>query len=233
MFLSYFDYISIVDIIMVLLFIIAIVIGFKKGFLQKFLDIGSWIVSLILSVIFCGRFSDLLIKHQVIFPAIQKNIEENIRTNGGSDMQTFLDNLGLPKALADYIGPKIDASVLDWQTSMANELANIFMVIISFLFLFIGIWVVIKLLKIVVKAIRVSTVVKIVDDILGVVLYGFLAVVSIYVLMFVLSILMQIPALEGMQTFLINDMQLTTEKFRLSKYFYENNILINLLRIFF
>lgn len=230
---------GITDIILILFFIFAIIWGAKKGFMSKFISLSSGIVGLIVAIIFCSRFANMLIEHQVFYPAIQNNIYENITSSGlmteTSSASDVLSGLGFPGVIADYIGSKIDSSLTgsSLATTMAQETAKLFMVIISFAILLIGCWVLTFVIKLLIKLIRASLVIRIVDGVLGVVLYGFLAIICIYILFFILSLVIQIPGLEGFRNFMTVDMQLDTDKFRLSKYFYENNILINFFRLFF
>lgn len=231
-----FGFFGITDILVVLLFIIAIILGFKKGFLQKFLKLASGIVGLVVAVIFCSRFADFLIAKGVFYPSIQQNIISNIESTSGisanSTPSEILSAIGFPSVIANYIGEKFGGE-LDIP-SLAGETAHLFMVIISFLILLIGCWILTKIIKIIINIVRDSSkFVKIIDGILGVILYGFLAIVTLYILFFILSLIIQIPSLGGMRDFLNVDMQLTTDKFRLSKYFYENNILVNFFRLFF
>ena len=229
---------GILDIILVLGIIVSLIIGAKKGFLQKFISMGSWIMALILAFIFCGRLADLFINNNIIVGSIRENILTNIKSTeafqlGATDPAVFFKELGFPSIIASMIGSTIGMDAEGIALEITNGVSRAFMVVISFLILFFGILIGLLVLKLLVKLVRQATLVKVVDGILGVVLYGFIALVTIYVSFFVLSLLMQIPSFEGLRNFMIIDMQLNTDKFRLSKYFYENNILINFLKLFF
>ena len=230
---------GITDIILVLLFIIALIIGAKKGFMTKFISLSSGLVGLVIAILFCSRFANMLIANEVFYPSIENNIYNNILSSGmineTSNASDILQALGFPGIIADYIGSKIqsDLGVTNLAVSLASETAKLFMVIISFAILLIGCWVLTFILKILIKLLRNSLIIRIADGFLGVILYGFLSIILIYILFFVLSLIIQIPALDGFKNFMTVDMQLDTDKFRLSKYFYENNILINFFRLFF
>lgn len=229
-------FIGITDIIIVLLVVIALILGYKKGFMQKFLSLASWIVSLVLSIIFCSDFSAFLKDHNFIYPNINHNVYHNIleKTNGETSLEGILNTLGLPDVLSRFIaqGVNPDDSTTNMVQQIADNFTNFIMVIISFFILFFGIMILVLLLKLIVALVRNITAIRIIDGILGLFLYGFLSIIVVFILLFILSLIIQIPALDGFKNFMVIDMQLDTEKFRLSKYLYENNILINLFKIF-
>ncbi len=229
---------GILDIILVLAIIVSLIIGAKKGFLEKFISMGSWLMALILAFIFCSRLADLFIANNIIVGGIRENILTNIQNteafkSGATDPTKFFEELGFPNIIANLINNSVDMDATTIANNLADGISRMFMVVISFLILFFGILIGLLVLKLIVKLIRQATLVRVVDGILGVGLYGLLSIITIYVAFFVLSLLMQIPAFDALRNFMITDMQLNTDKFRLSKYFYENNILINFLKLFF
>ncbi len=229
---------GITDIIIVVFLLVVLIVGAKKGFLEKFISLASWIVALVLSIIYCGRFSSFLIDQNIFYSSIRDNVLANIQSteafnNPNATAADFFNELGFPSIISDYIGDKVGIDATGIANNLATEITKLFMVVIAFLCLFVGILILVFILKLLVKLIRQSILVRIVDGVLGFFLYGFLGICTIYILFFVLSLVMQIPQLEGFRDFMIIDMQLNTDKFRLSKYFYENNILINFLKLFF
>ncbi len=230
--MNFFGLFGVIDIILVLLFIIGIIVGVKKGFLESFIKLASGIVGLVVAILFCQKFANLLISHEVFYDGIYTNLLTKIETTGGSSATEILNNLGFPSVISEYIGSQI-ISDLNLAELLATKLYTFFMVIISFFILFIGCWILSKILKLIVKVLKSVIIIKIVDSVLGVVLYSFLTLCLVYVLFFVLSLVIQIPSLESLNTFVSTDLQLTTDSFRLSKYFYENNILINFFKLFF
>jgi hypothetical protein len=58
------------------------------------------------------------------------------------------------------------------------------------------------------------------------VLFGLVKVTAIYILLFILGLLLTLPGIDNLiGEFVRVDMQLGVETFRLSKWFYDNNIL--------
>lgn len=231
-------FMGITDIIIVLILVAFLIIGAKKGISNKIVDLASTIVALIGSFLFTGQFRNMLIGNNIIYPNIYNNIMGNLQeTDAFKDphatLDTFLTELGLPEFLTKFIK---DSTNIDAQTianNIATALARIVMSVISFIVLFILILVLAKLAKLLIHFLREgSKLFKILDGILGFIVYGAFSVVLIYVLLFVLSLVMQIPALEPFRQFMIVDMELDTEKFRLSKYLYENNLVMNFFGLF-
>jgi uncharacterized membrane protein required for colicin V production len=82
------------------------------------------------------------------------------------------------------------------------------------------------LLKILAKMITSLPVVKQIDKVLGAIFGLFKAAILIYVLLFLLGLLITVPAINDfMGSFLTVDMQLETDNFRISKWLYDNNVL--------
>lgn len=233
-------FLGVTDIVIVLLFIGFVVIGAKKGFLKKFVGLASGLVGLLLAFFFCSDFANLLIDKGFIYPSIQQNVYTNIfavtNANPDSTIADILNNLGLPSIISDYIGPKIQTSVGSPEalaTAISTEIAKMFMAVISFIMLFIIICLGVAILKLLISLLRKSVIIKVADGFLGVIFYGVMGIITIYLLLFVVSLVIQIPQLSAFNEFMKVDMQLETDAFRLSKYFYENNILSNLLKILF
>lgn len=227
---------GIIDIILVIFFILALILGAKKGFLERFRKLATGIIGLIIAILFCRQFADYLISNNVFKESIYNNVYNNIITSeafqNGSDASSVLSSLGFPKIIAEYLASGF--SGVDIASGLADQVYSLFMAIISFVILLVGCWVVSFLLKLLIKFLRNNVVIRIVDGVLGVVLYAFLAICIVYIVFFLLSLFIQIPGLEGFRDFVTVDMQLNNpDEFRLSKYFYENNILINFFKLFF
>jgi hypothetical protein len=88
-------------------------------------------------------------------------------------------------------------------------------------------------LKLLAKFVTSIPFIKQVDKVLGV-LFGLLKITLIvFILFFVLALLLTVPAINNLiGDFVQVDMQLATEKFRLSKWIYDHNILKNIIDVF-
>ena len=228
---------GIFDIILIIFFLVALIYGAKHGFLDRFRKLASGIIGLIIAILFSGKLADLFIAKNVFYDNIYTNVYQNIITSeafaNGGDPSSVLSSLGFPKIIADYIASTIGGEV-DIASALAQQVYSLFISIISFIILLVGCWILSFVLKILIGLIRENIAIRIVDGILGVILYGFLAICCVYILFFILSLIIQIPGLEGFRNFVTVDLQLTNpDEFRISKYFYENNILINFFKLFF
>lgn len=230
-------FIGIIDIILIILFLVALIIGAKKGFLEKFRHLATGLIALIIAILFARQFADMLIGNGVFKESIYNNVYNNIITSeafaNGQDATSILTSLGFPSIIASYLASGIPVD-LNIASSLANSVYNLFMVIISFAILLVGCWILSYIIKLLIKLLRNNIIIRIVDGLLGVILYGFLAICAIYIIFFIISLIIQIPGLEGFRDFITVDMQLNSpDEFRISKYFYENNILINFFKLFF
>lgn len=230
-------FIGIIDIILIILFLVALIIGAKKGFLEKFRHLATGLIALIIAILFARQFADMLIGNGVFKESIYNNVYNNIITSeafaNGQDATSILTSLGFPSIIASYLASGIPVD-LNIASSLANSVYNLFMVIISFAILLVGCWILSYIIKLLIKLLRNNIIIRIVDGLLGVILYGFLAICAIYIIFFIISLIIQIPGLEGFRDFITVDMQLNNpDEFRISKCFYENNILINFFKLFF
>ncbi len=232
MFLAYYDHFSIVSMVIILLAIFFAIIGFKFGFLTKFIKVANALCGFVFSLLFCSKLSNAFVykiwgdEMAVSFAQKFKNKAPGIETT--SDL---LKELGLPSFIANNVdvGLSVDQAYL----RLGETFAKFLCVLISFCILFFGITVLCFLLKLLVKGIRKAKAIRIVDGILGIVFYEILFYLFICIVMVILSFIMQSNGLEGFRNFIINDFGLEHDSFRLSKELYQNNLIGNFFRIFF
>jgi len=234
--------IGIVDIVIVLAVIIFAILGWKHGFLVKIVEMASGIFGLLASIILARPFATVLDKW--IGEPIGIKITEYLlsRTDlfsgtlNESNVRAAFEGMSLPTFMVDWIVRSIDfnqltITIVDAITPLIKSLA---LLVISFLVLFFGSMLVFLILKLLAKMITSIPIIKQVDKILGV-LFGLLKIAAIvYILLFVLALLITIPAINNLiGPFLIGDMALQDpEQFRLSKWLYNNNILKQLIDFF-
>lgn len=235
-----FGFFGIIDVVIIVLIIAFLVIGWKKGFLEKLIDMASSIFGLIASILLARPFSTVL--EGWFGESMETSIREYLLGNQDfanalteTNLREALNNMSLPDFMIDWIAESVDftsvtTSIVDSITPLILSLALLF---IAFITLFFGSMIVFFLLKLLAKGITSIPIIKHVDKFLGL-LFGFLKVaLLIYILLFVLALVINIPAInELIYEFLSVDMQLTSEEFRLSKYLYDNNLLRNVINIF-
>ena len=105
--------------------------------------------------------------------------------------------------------------------------------IISFFILAIGIFIIILIIKLIASVLRTNKFVRVVDGILGAVLYVTIFIAIVCIVFTVISYCMDKEWFSPAKEWLTVDMQLDTDKFRLSKWIYEGNIIRRILNLFF
>lgn len=236
---------GLIDIILILGVIIFLIVGYKTGFIKKVINIAGVIVILVFSIVFCNQFAEFLTAHNIIFPginnAIYSTILEKLADKGiASDASINVmleEGIGIPRFFANFIanGIKSDtiSSTSDVALSISTYLTGIIMVIISFFILFIGLLIVIYILKKIADGMRKNGLIRFIDGTLGALFSLTIYSVVVLVLFCILSYMMDAEWFSSAREWLIVDMQLETDKFRISKIIYNGNILTNLLNLFF
>ncbi len=232
---------GIIDVVIVLSVILFAVIGWKKGFLLKIVEMASSIFGLIASIILARPFSAVLDgwfgetidgkihEYLISRPLFSAELTEiNVRA-------AFAE-MSLPEYLIDWIVKGIDFQELGLSIVDAIQplIKGLVLLVLAFVVLFIGSIIVFFFLKILAKLVTKLPVIKQIDKVLGV-LFGLLKItVLVYILMFLLALVITVPAIhEAIGGFLATDMQLGAEEFRLSKWIYENNVLRHIIGVFF
>ena len=237
----YYELFSIIDVLIVLTVILFMVLGWKKGFLEKIIDMASSVFGLIASILLARPFSNVL--RGWFGETMESSISEYLMSRSSEfaaeltrpNLVSALEGLSLPDFLVEWIADSVDytqitESIIDSITPLILTLALLF---IAFITLFFGSMIVFFLLRLLARGITSIPIIKQVDKVLGL-LFGLLKVaLLIYILLFVLALVINIPAINNIiYEWLNNDMQLSTEKFRLSKYLYDNNLLRNIINVF-
>ncbi len=239
--------IGIIDIAIVLVVVLFLVIGWKKGFLLKVIDMASSIFGLIASILLARPFSNVI--RPWIGPTLETNINDYLYSRlteigivatdlTEGNLRDALTQMSLPDFMVDWIINSIDPNAV--ATTIVDAIAplilSLALLVISFIILFFGSMIVFFLLKILAKGITSIPIIKYIDKVLGL-LFGLLKVaLLVYVLMFVLALLINIPAINNLiYAFLEKDMFLGSEQdgvFSLAKYLYNNNMLKNIINVF-
>lgn len=238
-----FGFFGVIDIVLVILGIVFLIIGFKKGFLTKVISLFGFLAVLIISFVYCSRFAGFLIEKDFIYPDIASKVSENVLvklTDKGigadSSLSDILQNvLNLPKFVANWIvnnnGNDTVQTALDVSNAVGAFVGRVCITVIAFLILFIGIFIVIGILKLFASLLRQNKFVKVVDGLLGSALYFTFFIAIVFVVFWIFSFFLRDPQnpTNAFAEFLVKDMQLTTDKFRLSKFIYDSNLLKNIL----
>lgn len=226
---------GLIDIFLVLLILLVLLLGYKKGFLKKAIGMIGLFVGLAIAFVFCTQLAGWFESTGFIYDSIFHNIESNVleaeifQSAGGQDasITDVLMNIGVPKFLANMFSSNIAAgtTVETVAINIASYFAHILMVIISFIILFIGVFILAIVLKIISSILRGNAIIRFIDGLLGMTLYFCLFMVFVYTVFAILRCMGNYEFFAGCQKFLEVDMKLNEDTFRLSKFFYQNNII--------
>ncbi|MDE5547105.1 MAG: CvpA family protein [Anaeroplasmataceae bacterium] len=234
---------GIIDIILVLLIILSLFIGYKKGFLKKAIGLIGLFVALAVAFVFCSQLAGAFESSGIIYKPIFENIKNNVleseifQNAGGKDatIADVLVSMKIPRFLANMFAANIaDGTTVEVIASnISHFFSHIITVIISFIILFVGVFIAAILLKILTTILRGNAIIRTIDGILGMVLYFCLMMIMVYVLFAIMRLLGHFDFFAGCQRFLNVDMKLNEDTFRLSKFFYQHNVIYSFFDIFF
>ena len=225
---------GLLDVIIVIGALISILLGFKKGFMNKVLSFVGIIAILIFAFFFCTQVAGWFINGGIFYPNIRDGFAHNISERLNVTPETTCAELisaataiptWITQLLANAMG---NPSGTEAVNSVATTLATWVMNAIAFGIIFVAGLIVILILKIVTKNLRNITIVKVIDGILGIVLYIGIYFAILTGLFALLNLAMSqnwewmAPATNWLKV----DMQLETESFRISKVLYENNFFV-------
>lgn len=234
------------DILLIALAVLFIFIGYKVGFLATFVKIASILSGLILAFLLTKPTANLACD-MGLDNGISNNIYNNITSSeefqniqgseGTLKMADLLEELGFPKFVSKFAAKEILNSQDPFVAarSVADAISRACMCVIIFIILLICSSLIFKLIKILMKSLRKSVkFIRIIDGVLGIIFYLFLLLFLIYVMLLIISIIIQSSSLDSsFVQFLRGQLKLDSNKFGITKYFYEHNILGNLLGFFF
>ncbi|MCM1130207.1 MAG: CvpA family protein [Roseburia sp.] len=234
---------GIIDIILILLILLSLFIGFKKGFLKKAIGLIGLFIALAVAFVFCKQLAGAFESSNLVYKPIFENIKSNVleteifQNAGGSDatISDVLVSMGMPKFFANMFAGNIsNGTTLEaLANNIAHFFAHIITVIISFIILFIGVFIAAILLKILATILRGNAIIRTIDGILGMVLYFCLFMIVVYAVFAIMRLLGHFEFFAGFQKFLDVDMKLNENTFRISKFFYQHNVIYSFFDIFF
>ena len=236
--------IGLIDVIIILLFIITVLVGYHKGFLKKAIGLVSLFVAIVVAFVFCKQFAGFLEEQNIIYGDIYTMIEAKVSgiegieyLDSAPDMSVAIqDAVGLPKFIATFLADKIteNTSSVEMIAKVTTSITDILMVGVAWLLLFIIVFVGALILKLVVHILRGNAIIKFVDGVIGVVFYVCLLMLFIYSVFAIFKVVGDKEFFTPVQEFLNVDMMLDNpDKFRLSKWIYEHNIVYSLFEFIF
>lgn len=228
---------GLLDVIIVVLGLLALLIGFKKGFMSKMVSLIGFIAIVIFSIFYASQFAGFLKNHGLIYPGIYENISSKI-TEGLGDKASYtvseaIQASGFPGFLANWISGAVgDVPASEIISAVSEQIAGWIMNVIAFGILFVICLIVLITLKIIIKVVRNATFVRVVDGILGAVLYLALYLVTITALFALLNIFYYQDWFAQAREWLDVDMAMGQDSFRISKALFERNFFVVIISMF-
>ncbi len=229
---------GLVDIILIVGFLLSSFLGYRKGFIKKALGLVGLFTGLIVAFVYCNGlaswFQDKGIIYNGIYDKIFQNASSAVAELGDGSVEDALVQMGVWKFVASILAKNIQATTtLEMAASISAYIAHILMVLISFAILFVGVFVVAIILKIIASILRENKIFKFFDGILGIVLYSCLFFIAWDTVFMILRFFAPLDFFASSQQFLNVDMKLTEDTFRISKFFYLHNPIYEIFNIFF
>ena len=236
--------IGLIDVIIIVLTLIMGIVGYKKGFLKKAIGLVSFFVALIVSIVFCKQFAGLLKEHDIIYGGLYDKVEYKISSIEGienldyaPDMsETIQEATELPKFIADFLANKITANTSSAEviSKLSTAIADVLMVVVSAILLFFIVFFGALILKLIVHILRGNAIIKCVDGIIGIVFYVCIFLLFVYSVFAIFKAFADKEFFTPVQNFLLTDMMLDNpDKFRISKYLYEHNVVYSVFEFLF
>ncbi len=224
----------ILDIILIFMFILSIIFGFKIGFLKYILNIASMFSGFILSILLVNPVSNYILStfgNNIVIFFENKLANTNAFILLGNDAN--IKDLLLEIGLSNYFSNLLETILINMGVnnnnllySLSYSISNIIITICTFIFLWFGLSILIKIIKLFVDVIRVIPFIKLIDGAIGM-----LFATAIYFIIIFVSIAFfnYLDNISFINNFIISQLNSSNGIF---KYFYENNIIINLIEIF-
>ncbi len=236
---------GIVDIVIILGALIMLVVGYKKGFITKILSIASILLIIVFSFLFASTLTGYLKEWNIIYPNILDAITNNINSNlaeksieaDSTVVHTVSVFLGMPEWLCqpivNFMGNNVPTETSELVKMVADTLTRWSCNVISFFIIAFGVILVIGIAKLIASIFRQSRVFRFVDGVFGILLYEVIYIAIISVLFFILYFVYEKANITALNDFINVDFQMNTEKFRMSKWLLENNLLKTLFTMIF
>lgn len=178
----------IVDIAIVVIIILAIILGMKKGLTVCLVNIFSFIIALVVALMLCKPVGNYIMEKTPIGDNIKSTIKQSMPM---SDDIKFDENSALPEGIKSYVNKQI-ANVNNAKETTAEAVSSELTKDIINAIAFIGIFIIVRLALIVVKVIsKIITklpILKQIDHLGGSICGGLQGIIVIYSIFAVLSI---------------------------------------------
>lgn len=236
----YMGFFGIIDVVVIVLALLFMFIGYKRGFMNKMITIICVLVIIGLSVALCGHMAEMMRDNHIFYDGIYKDVNakvgnaiEEAGTNA-TVKQVVAKALHLPEWIASlFVLSAQNEIAINYQAAISEKISMLLMKTIAFGFLFVGMIIVMIILKIIANALRENKFVRVVDGIFGMALYLLIYILIVSVFFFVLNILVEKEVISSTTGFIAKDLQLMdTSKFSMSRWLLKGNLISSIREVF-
>ena len=211
----------ILDIILIAVILLNVIICYKKGLVKLAVGLVAVLISIILALMLYKPISNIIIKNTEIDEKIKESIINTLTIENGENKENNTSDKGMMKYMQSYV----DNAVNKTKNEIVIEASEIVSIKIINICAFLGIFIVVRiltfLLTIIADIIMSLPILKQFNKTGGIV-YG--VIKSLVIIYLVLAIIFAITYITGNTT--ISD---AISKSYITKIFYNNNVLLNLI----
>lgn len=235
----YMGFFGVIDAVVVLLGLVFLFLGYRKGFMGKMVTIIGVLVLIGLSITLCGNMAEMMRDKDIFYPGISKDIGNSINAaiaeagENATVKQAVAKALHIPEWIAALLVLSTQNELASAQAGILTEKISMFLMkVIAFGILFLGMLLIMIILKVIAKALRENKFVRVVDGIFGMALYLFIYLLIISVFFFVLDILVEKEVISSTTGFIAEDLQLGTTNFSISRWLLKGNLISSIRQVF-
>lgn len=226
------------DVIVICVFLLAVVLGYKIGFLNYVVKIASIFTGILLTVVVINPVHGLVMDSSLGQAEITYYEEKIISSDfyqeseGELELEDLLIDIGIPGLVSGVISSLllIDSTSDDFAISLATMAANLSIWIKCFVILVVFTSIIIYLIKIFIKKIRTFKFIKLIDGMFGIGISLALSILCGYVMLSIVAILTNGEMFSTFGTFMDNQYE---ESLGIYKYFYNNNFVYAFFELLF
>ena len=214
----------IVDIIILVVVVLAILLGIRRGLMVSLVNFFSIIIALVVAFMLYKPVGEFIIDRTDIGNDLKQIIEENIPMNGDEIMQIGEDS-NLPKGMREFINKQaqdVNTSKDDAIEKISTQLSTEIIMIISFIGTFIVVRIALIVVKVVSKIIAKLPIINQADHIGGAIVGAVQGIIIVYFAFAIISTIS--PVLENTKI-----LQQIDNSF-VGKMMYNDNIIMNRLK---
>lgn len=215
---------SILDLIIIFIFIFSLISGYKKGFVNQIISIFSFFIGIFIFNIICPNMVEFLMQNEFASGIINSTVQ-NIDINdtlkeGQLTIVDYINSLEVPTIAKDYM---MDIALSEIDVSNVNEairtfFATIIINVMSYILSFVLTVLIVKGMVILAKIFMKIPTITTVNKTLGMLLGAISGILKIFVFTVIIFVLSTFP-----------DFDIIREQMNgiIVKFFIENNMLIN------